>query len=105
MVVVGFVGAYTTFSTFEYETARLVEDKEWLSAFLNVILSFVIGFVAVWGGIFAAREIIGNSPVSRDAYLKFEEQANPLDPFERPGVERDIRDSTIEPVKNKEETT
>ncbi len=58
-VAVGFVGAYTTFSTFEYETARLVEEKDYLYAFLNVALSFVVGFVAVWGGIFAARKLGG----------------------------------------------
>lgn len=58
MVAVGFVGAYTTFSTFEYETARLVEDREWLYAGLNVVLSFVIGFAAVWGGIVTARELV-----------------------------------------------
>lgn len=99
MVVVGFVGAYTTFSTFEYETARLVEDKEWLYAFLNVILSLTIGFAAVWGGILAARRVVG-IPLGNDAaYLKFEEQANPL---EGAGVERDIRDSTIKAVENKE---
>ncbi len=103
MVVVGFVGAYTTFSTFEYETARLVEDKEWLYAFLNIVLSFVVGFAAVWGGIVAARELVGIPPANDEAYLKFEEQANPLDSLEREGVERDIRDSTIKAVENKKE--
>ncbi|MGI8469562.1 MAG: fluoride efflux transporter CrcB [Pyrinomonadaceae bacterium] len=101
MVAVGFVGAYTTFSTFEYETARLVEDKEWLYAFLNVVLSFTLGFAAVWGGIVAARELAGLPPASDDAYLKFEAQANPLDPTEREGVERDIRDSTIKAAEKR----
>ena len=56
-VVVGFVGAYTTFSTFEYETARLVEDKDFLYGFLYVVLSFAVGFGAVWAGIVAARKV------------------------------------------------
>jgi CrcB protein len=56
-VAVGFVGAYTTFSTFEYETARLVEGRDFLYAFLYVVLSFAVGFGAVWGGIVAARKI------------------------------------------------
>src|SRR3982751_288240 len=58
-VAVGFVGAYTTFSTFEYETARLVEERDFIRAFLNVVLSFVVGFIAVWGGIITARMIEG----------------------------------------------
>jgi CrcB protein len=99
MVAVGFVGAYTTFSTFEYETAKLVEDKEFLYAFLNVVLSFALGFAAVWGGIVAARELAGTPPASDESYLKFEVQANPLDPSTREGVERDIRDSTITPIE------
>jgi CrcB protein len=56
-IAVGFVGAYTTFSTFEYETARLFEDKQYWVALLYVVLSVVVGFVALWAGIFAAREV------------------------------------------------
>jgi CrcB protein len=56
-VAVGFVGAYTTFSTFEYETAKLIEERGYLLAFLNVTLSFIVGLAAVWGGIAAARKL------------------------------------------------
>ncbi|HVG32117.1 MAG TPA: fluoride efflux transporter CrcB [Pyrinomonadaceae bacterium] len=95
-VAVGFVGAYTTFSTFEYETARLVEERDFIRAFLNVVLSFVVGFMAVWGGIIAARIIEGTQPTSHAAYDRFERQADPRDPAQMPGTERDIRDSTIQ---------
>jgi CrcB protein len=56
-VAVGFVGAYTTFSTFEYENARLIEGREYLTAFLYMSLSVIVGFAAVWGGIIAARKL------------------------------------------------
>src|SRR5574338_126432 len=56
-VAVGFVGAYTTFSTFEYETARLIEGKDFLYAFMYVVLSFAIGFGAVWAGIVLAHQL------------------------------------------------
>jgi CrcB protein len=94
-VAVGFVGAYTTFSTFEYETARLVEQRDFMHAALNVILSFVVGFVAVWGGIIAARMLEGVPLMSHQAYDRFESQADMSDPAQAEGAERDIRDSTI----------
>ena len=55
-VAVGFVGAYTTFSTFEYETFRLLENGIITGGLMNVLASLVLGFVAVWGGIVAGRQ-------------------------------------------------
>ncbi len=42
----GFLGAYTTFSTFTYETVRLVEDSAWPYALLNAGMSLVCGLGA-----------------------------------------------------------
>jgi CrcB protein len=57
MLVVGFLGAYTTFSTFEYETGALLKDGEWMVAGLNVILSVFVGFAALKLGEVIAKSI------------------------------------------------
>ena len=57
LVPVGFIGAYTTFSTFEYETLRSVQDGQIGVAFLNVGLSVAVGFLAVWLGAVAGRAV------------------------------------------------
>jgi fluoride exporter len=57
LLVVGFLGAYTTFSTFEYETGALMKDGEWLIAMLNVVLSVIVGFVALKLGEVIAKSI------------------------------------------------
>lgn len=57
MLVVGFLGAYTTFSTFEYETGALLKDGEWVIAMLNVVLSVIAGFIALKLGEVLAKSI------------------------------------------------
>ena len=57
LLVVGGLGGYTTFSTFQYETGKLVMDGELLYASLNVILSVVVGFIALKLGEVTARII------------------------------------------------
>jgi CrcB protein len=56
LVAVGFVGAYTTFSTFEYESERLVTAGGFWLAAVNLAGSVIVGFAAVWlGSRLAAR--------------------------------------------------
>ena len=52
---VGFLGAYTTFSTFTVETVRMVEAGSFLLALLNVVGSVAIGLTAAILGIALAR--------------------------------------------------
>jgi fluoride exporter len=57
LITIGFIGAYTTFSTFEYETLRSIQDGEFLIASLNVSLSVVVGFIGVWLGMIAGKTL------------------------------------------------
>jgi CrcB protein len=99
-VSVGFVGAYTTFSTFEYETIRLVEEGRLIHALLNVVLSVTVGFIAVWGGIALARKLEHVPVTSHALYDEFERSADAADPHQSVGAERDIRDSSIRPERS-----
>jgi CrcB protein len=47
-LAVGVLGGYTTFSTFSWETLTLVQQGEWLKAFLYVAGSVTLGFVLVF---------------------------------------------------------
>jgi len=53
-LVVGFLGGYTTFSNFEYETFAATRDGSFWVGVLNVIASVLLGYLAVWLGTFAA---------------------------------------------------
>jgi CrcB protein len=57
LLIVGFLGAYTTFSTFEYETGALMKDGEWMIAMLNALLSVSVGFIALKLGEVIAKSI------------------------------------------------
>ncbi|HEY0428101.1 MAG TPA: fluoride efflux transporter CrcB [Pyrinomonadaceae bacterium] len=55
-VIVGFLGAYTTFSTFEMEIFTLVREKFFPTAFLYLFLSVLLGFVGVLAGVWLAKK-------------------------------------------------
>ncbi len=50
-VTIGFLGAFTTFSTFSYETAVLLQGGDLYRALANIFISVIAGLVAVLAGI------------------------------------------------------
>jgi len=52
---IGFLGAYTTFSTFAWESFALIQSRAYLLAFANLFGSVAVGLVAVFLGIIVGR--------------------------------------------------
>jgi len=55
VIAIGFLGGYTTFSTYTYESVNLMLTGQWALGLLNLLGSAILGAVAVAGGIFLGR--------------------------------------------------
>ena len=53
--MVGFLGAFTTFSTFSLDSLRLLENGEGVLAITYILLSVCIGLLATWAGLSLTR--------------------------------------------------
>ncbi|MGI8670081.1 MAG: fluoride efflux transporter CrcB [Aridibacter sp.] len=56
LILVGFLGAFTTFSTFEMEIWALIEENAYITAFAYLFLSVLLGFFGVIAGIWLAKK-------------------------------------------------
>jgi len=54
-LAIGFLGGFTTFSSFSYETLRLLEQNDWGMALLNIAANTGLGLLGAFLGIIAAR--------------------------------------------------
>jgi CrcB protein len=57
LLIVGFLGAFTTFSTFSLETLTLIEQADYAKALTNAALSVVACLAATWLGVVAGRAL------------------------------------------------
>lgn len=56
-LTVGFLGAYTTFSTFELETFELLREKQLATAFFYAFASLIVGLLGVFGGVWVGKRL------------------------------------------------
>jgi CrcB protein len=57
VVLVGFLGSFTTFSTFSMETVTLLENQHYTKVGMNIVLSVLLCVVGAWLGVIAARRL------------------------------------------------
>lgn len=57
LFAVGFLGAYTTFSTFTYESFNLLFKGQWLLGLTNLLGSTILGVIAVGLGVYLGRSL------------------------------------------------
>lgn len=57
-LTVGFLGGLTTFSTFSYETFSLLEEGQFMVAFVNVLASVAVCLLFTWLGIVTVRSLV-----------------------------------------------
>ncbi len=57
LVASGFLGGLTTFSSFSYESLKLVQDGALALAFQNIAANLVTGLIATWLGIISGRSL------------------------------------------------
>lgn len=58
-VLVGFFGAFTTFSSFAFDGHALWEQRRTGALFANLALQNGLGLLAMWGGVTAGRALVG----------------------------------------------
>lgn len=70
-ILVGFIGAFTTFSTFSLETVYLLEQNQFNKAFLNIISSVLACLLAIWLGLWLGRKLANLALTDIGFYMPF----------------------------------